>query len=226
MKAIILDTETHTINGFPIEIAYAPCSFEQGNLGFDQSQIFDEFYSCSEPIAYGAMATHHILESDIEGKPSFDTFRLPKDVDCLIGHNINYDIEAIRKCGTDVPEKSICTLALARFTWPELETHTLSALFYYVSSDKEKARNYLRNAHSAKYDIWFTYIILKNICLKLGIKDMNSLHVLSEQVRTPNVMPYGKHKGTPLKEVPKDYVKWMLTTDIDPYLRKALEAAA
>ncbi|MCO8044950.1 DUF3820 family protein [Acinetobacter bohemicus] len=226
MKAVILDTETHTINGFPIEIAYAPCMFNDGVLFFKSDIVIDHFFSCPEPISYGAMATHHILESDIAGKPSYETFRLPDSVDCLIGHNINYDIEAIRKCGTAVPEKSICTLALARFAWPELETHTLSALFYFVSTDKVKARDYLRNAHSAKYDIWFTYIILKNICLKLGIKDMNSLHVLSEQVRTPIVMPYGKHKGTPLKEIPKDYVKWMLTTDIDPYLRKALEGAA
>ncbi|KGT48405.1 putative quorum-sensing-regulated virulence factor [Acinetobacter sp. HR7] len=226
MKAIILDTETNTINGFPIEIAYAPVIFDQGHLFFKSDLVIDQFYSCPEPISYGAMATHHILESDLQGKPCYDTFQLPEDVDCLIGHNINYDIEAIRKCRTDVPEKSICTLALARFTWPELETHTLSALFYFVSSDKIKARDYLRNAHSAKYDIWFTYIILKNICIKLGIKDMNSLYILSEQVRTPSMMPFGKHKGTALKELPKDYIQWMLTTEIDPYLRKALEAVA
>lgn len=225
MNAIILDTETHTLNGYPIEIAYGPCSFEQGDLSFDQGKVFDEFFSCPEPISYGAMAVHHILESDIAGKPSYDTFRLPKDFDYIIGHNINYDIEAINKCGTTVPKKSICTLALARFAWQELETHTLSSLFYFLSVDKEDARDRLRNAHSAKYDIWFTYIVLKNICLKLGIKDINSLYVLSEKVRTPTEMPFGKHKGAPLHMVPKDYIRWLLTTgEIDPYLRKALEA--
>lgn len=30
MSTLILDTETHDLNGYPIEIAYAPCSFEQG----------------------------------------------------------------------------------------------------------------------------------------------------------------------------------------------------
>lgn len=227
MNAIILDTETHTINGYPIEIAYGPCSFEQGELWFDQSQVFDEFFSCPEPISYGAMAVHHILESDIAGKPSYDTFRLPLpgSIDYIIGHNINYDIEAIKKCGSYVPKKSICTLALARFAWPELETHTLSALFYFTAKDKADARDRLRSAHNAKYDIWFTYIVLKNICLKLGIKDMNSLYLLSEQARTPTVMPFGKHKDTPLKQVPKDYIRWLLGSgEIDPYLRKALEA--
>lgn len=78
MNAIILDTETHNINGYPIEIAYGPCSFEQGDLTFNQGQVFDEFFSCPEPISFGAMAVHHILESDIAGKPSYDTFRLPE----------------------------------------------------------------------------------------------------------------------------------------------------
>lgn len=226
MNAIILDTETHSINGFPIEIAYAPCSFEQGAMGFKHSEVYDEFFSCPEPISYGAMAVHHILEVDIADKPSYETFRLPKNVQCLVGHNINYDLEAIRKCDPEIELKSICTLALARFTWPELETHTLGSLFYFVSSDKVKARDYLRNAHSAKYDIWFTYIILKNICLKLGIKDINSLYVLSEQVRTPKVMPFGKHKGIEIKKIPKDYITWVLGQELDPYLRKALEAVA
>lgn len=225
MKAIILDTETHTINGYPIEIAYGSCSFEQGELWFDQGQVFDEFFSCPEPISFGAMAVHHILESDIAGKPSYDTFRLSKDIEYIIGHNINYDIEAIKKCGSYVPSKSICTLALARFAWPELETHTLSALFYFLATDKADARDHLRNAHNAAYDIWFTYNILKNICLKLGIKDTNSLYLLSEKVRMPTEMPFGKHKGVPLKQVPKDYIRWLLGSgEIDPYLRKALEA--
>lgn len=225
MKAIILDTETHTINGYPIEIAYGPCSFEQGELWFDQGQVFDEFFSCPEPISFGAMAVHHILESDIASKPSYDTFRLPNGFDYIIGHNINYDIEAIKKCGSYVPSKSICTLALARFAWPELETHTLSALFYFLATDKADARDRLRSAHNAKYDIWFTYIVLKNICLKLGIKDMQSLYLLSEQARMPTEMPFGKHKGIPLKQVPKDYIRWLLgSAEIDPYLRKALES--
>jgi exodeoxyribonuclease X len=36
-------------------------------------------------------------------------------------------------------------------------------------------------------------------------------------------MPFGKHKGMLLVDVPKDYKKWLLTQqDIDPFLRKAL----
>ena len=31
MQAIILDTETHTLNGLPIEIAYAPIEIQAEN---------------------------------------------------------------------------------------------------------------------------------------------------------------------------------------------------
>ena len=38
-------------------------------------------------------------------------------------------------------------------------------------------------------------------------------------------MPFGKHKGVPISEVPKDYKQWLLRqSDVDPYLVKALEA--
>jgi exodeoxyribonuclease X len=38
-------------------------------------------------------------------------------------------------------------------------------------------------------------------------------------------MPFGKHKGMLLADVPSDYKQWLLTQgDRDPYLRKALEA--
>jgi exodeoxyribonuclease X len=38
-------------------------------------------------------------------------------------------------------------------------------------------------------------------------------------------MTFGKHKGTPLSEVPKDYVRWLLDqANVDPYLRQAFAA--
>jgi len=37
-------------------------------------------------------------------------------------------------------------------------------------------------------------------------------------------MPFGKHKGLPIREVPADYRRWLLgQSDVDPYLRRALQ---
>ena len=222
MNALILDTETHDLNGYPIEIAYAPCSFEQGVLVINQGEVFDEYFSCPEPIALGALATHHILETDIAEKPSFDTFRMPQGVQYLIGHNIDYDIKAIQKCQPDFTVKGICTLALCRMVWPELP-HTLSAMYYHVMDDLELARKHLRHAHNAKADIYFTGVILKTLVEQLGIKDMNSLFIMSESARIPKYITFGKHKGTAIKDLDSGYVSWLLKQpDLDPYLRKAL----
>ena len=222
MNALILDTETHDLNGYPIEIAYAPCSFEQGVLVINQGEVFDEYFSCPEPIALGALATHHILETDIAEKPSFDTFKMPQDVQYLIGHNIDYDIKAIQKCQPDFTVKGICTLALCRMVWPELP-HTLSAMYYHVMDDLELARKHLRHAHNAKADIYFTGVILKTLVEQLGIKDMNSLFIMSETARIPKYITFGKHKGTAIKDLDSGYVSWLLKQpDLDPYPRKAL----
>ncbi|EEH68921.1 hypothetical protein HMPREF0023_1577 [Acinetobacter sp. ATCC 27244] len=39
MQTIILDTETHTLNGLPIEIAYAPIEIESGKLSLDKKKF-------------------------------------------------------------------------------------------------------------------------------------------------------------------------------------------
>jgi exodeoxyribonuclease X len=83
----------------------------------------------------------------------------------------------------------------------------------------------LRNAHSALTDVGICAVILDHICQQLGVKTIEALYAESEIARTPTTMPFGKHKGMLLADVPKDYKKWLLTQqDIDPFLRKALES--
>ena len=224
MHALILDTETNSLNGYPIEIAHISCSFEQGVLRIDGNSAFDEYFSCPEPIELGAMATHHILETDITGKPSYEVFRLPENTEYLIGHNIDYDLRAIKLCDASINVKGICTLALARMVWDELETHNLTAMYYHVmNADLETARKHLRNAHNARWDIYFTGVILQAIVEKLAIKDINSLYQMSEIARIPKRINFGKHRGTLIKDLEPSYVSWLLKQpDLDPYLAKAL----
>ncbi|WP_109426587.1 hypothetical protein [Acinetobacter baumannii] len=223
MSALILDTETSDFEKFPIEIAHVPVSFlDSGELFVDKDACFDEYFSCPEPISFGAMAVHHILETDIADKPSYETFRLPKDVQYIIGHNVDYDLRAIKLADKSVNAKSICTLALSRLVWPDA-AHNLSALIYMLSNGSVKARESIRNAHNAKQDVLLTAVLLKQICKALGIKDMQSLFLFSEQARIPKKITFGKHKGMDVKDLPADYVTWLLKQDdLDPYLRKAL----
>ncbi|MCO8101044.1 putative quorum-sensing-regulated virulence factor [Acinetobacter indicus] len=225
MHAIILDTETHTLNGYPIEVAYAPIQLQQGKISLDKSQIFDQFYQVDEPISYAAMAVHHILESDLIDQPHYTSFRLPEETLYIIGHNIDYDIRAIQKCGVDTSHiKAICTLALARLVWPDVEAHNISALIYMISKGSEKARDMIKKAHRADMDIILTANILMHIVHHLQIDSIEALYAASEDARIPRVMSFGKHRGTAIADLPNDYIQWLLRQDeLDPYLRKALE---
>lgn len=225
MHAIILDTETHTLNGQPIEIAYAPIALQQGQLSLDKSQIFDQLYQVDEPISYAAMAVHHILESDLVDQPHYSNFRLPNETVYMIGHNIDYDLRAIEKCGVNTQHiKAICTLALARRVWPDAEAHNISALIYMISKGSAKAREMIKKAHRADMDIILTANILNQIVQHLNINSLEELYAASEDARIPRTLNFGKHKGSGLRDLPADYIQWLLRqTDLDPYLRKALE---
>ena len=228
MQAIILDTETHTLNGQPIEIAYAPIEIINGKLSLDKSQVFDQLYTVDEPISFAAMAVHHILESDLVGQPHYTTFRLPDETQYIIGHNIDYDIRAIEKCGVNVSTiKAICTLALARLVWPDAEAHNISALIYMISKGSEKAREMIKKAHRADMDIILTANILMHVVHHLKINSMEQLFTASVDARIPRVINFGKHRGTAIAELPADYIQWLMRQDeLDPYLRKALENAS
>lgn len=228
MQAIILDTETHNLNGLPIEIAYAPIKINDGKLSLDRELIFDQLYSIGdEKISYASMAVHHILESDLIDQPNFSTFHLPQDTRYIIGHNIDYDIRAIQQCGVDTSQiKAICTLALARLVWPNAEAHNISALIYMISKGSEKAREMLKGAHRADADIILTANILMHIIYQLKIQTIEELYEASEDARIPRSINFGKHRGTAIVDLPGDYIQWLLRQeDLDPYLRKALENA-
>ncbi|WP_347473483.1 3'-5' exonuclease [Acinetobacter thermotolerans] len=225
MQAIILDTETHTLNGQPIEIAYAPVEILDHKISLDKSRLFDQLYRCDEPISFAAMAVHHILESDLEGQPHYSSFSLPEETTYIIGHNIDYDIRAIEKCGVDTSKiKAICTLALARRVWPDAEAHNISALIYMITRGSDRAREMIRKAHRADMDIILTANILMHIVHHLKISSIEELYEVSEDARIPRTINFGKHRGTAIAELPQDYVQWLLRQeDLDPYLRKALE---
>jgi len=225
MQAIILDTETHTLNGQPIEIAYAPIEIIDHKISLDKSRLFDQLYSCDEPISFAAMAVHHILESDLEGQPHYSSFKLPQETTYIIGHNIDYDIRALEKCGVDSSNiKAICTLALARRVWPDAEAHNISALIYMITRGSDRAREMIRKAHRADMDIILTANILMHIVHHLKISSIEELYEASEDARIPRTINFGKHRGTAIAELPADYVQWLLRQeDLDPYLRKALE---
>ena len=212
--AIIFDTEATDINQ-PVIVEAAWVALDQV-APFKLGDTFHQRYNPGKPISLGAFATHNSLDDELIDCPPASTFQLPHELEYLIGHNIDFDWQAIGQ-----PEvKRICTLALARKAWPELDSHTQSALLYFL--ERSTARDKLRNAHSADADVQICATILQHLCKVLNITSIEALWTASESARLPSHMPFGKHKGLALAEVPGDYVRWLLDQqNIDPYLRQA-----
>lgn len=194
MNSIILDTETHDLNGVPIQISYIPCGFvdepaeiegEQPSkrFTFDLSGMFDEL---------------------------FNTGGQPIDLLLKAGVNCNHI-------------KPICTLKLARHFYPNESSHKLGALTYRFAKDKSKAREMLKNAHDAAVDIHLTALLLQKIIVEQKIQSIEQLYELSREASTPKYIHFGKYKGTALVNLPDDYVNWLLSKDdLDQNLRTAL----
>lgn len=223
MTAYIFDSET---TGFKephlIEAAWLKLG---GLAGLPVSADFLLRYKPGKPIELGALSVCHILDEDLADCPPHDTFELPSDAEYLIGHNVDYDWGVIGS--PDI--KRICTRALSSKLWPEADSHSQSAMIYLHY--RNEAADLLRNAHAALDDVKncrrLLLKILEGLAAILGrpVASLEELWQLSEDARIPTVISFGKHRGTPIANLPHDYVAWLLRQqDVDPYLIKALRS--
>lgn len=224
LEATIFDSETTGMKDpVIVETAFQPVSLhhpEGGPTCVAVGMPIVDRWNPGKPIEFGAMATHFIEDQDLDSCPPISRFVFPAAIEYLIGHNIDYDWEAAGR-----PEvKRICTLAISRVLWPDT-SHKLLALIYMLEPDTARALG--RDAHSAGADVQLNACLLKHIFrMKPELTSWEALWRFSEECRIPKIMPFGKHKDVPLEKLPADYVRWALKNlnDIDPYLRKALEA--
>jgi exodeoxyribonuclease X len=219
-RAIIIDTETTGgEEPEPIEVAW-----KQPGIA---NPTFCMRFKPERAMYCAALAVHHILLSELdECAPATEAIGFVPDADYWIGHNIDYDWSTLGK-----PEvKRIDTCALCRSLFPEFDSYSLGALIYALNPDPAEARRMLKDAHTAEADIlntdWLLQVILKHPMLK-DQRTYSALYALSEAARIPKRMPFGKHKDTPINELPYDYVQWLLRQEwLDPYLRIAINGGS
>jgi exodeoxyribonuclease X len=168
---------------------------------------FCQRYNPMKPIELGALATHHIMDEDLVDCPPYTDFKLPETTQYLIGYNVDYDWKVIGEPAV----KRICVLALCRYLWPQLDSHSQSAMLYHLN--RTRARELLRQAHSAEADVLNCMRIMWRVLNVLDPAEKQTWeHIwqVSEIARIPTIMSFGKHKGTAIKDVPDDYKRWLL----------------
>lgn len=220
MSAYIFDTETTG--------SQQPDLIEAAWLQIDDPtsmkvvQQFEQRYKPRHPNTLGALAVHHIYDEELVDCPPCTDFVFPTDAQYMIGHNIDYDWNVVNQPNV----KRICTLALSRMLLPQLDSHSQSALMYYFF--RAHARDRLKSAHSALADVQNCMYLLTKLLALLStpITTWEQLWEQSEIARLPLVMPFGKHKGVSIAELPNDYQDWILRQDsMDPYVKLAIQKA-
>lgn len=221
MSAVILDTETTgKTNPLPIEVGYLLIE----EPGSTYSSSYCERFNPGKPIELGAMAVHLILDQDVAKCRPYTEFTFP-DVEYMVGHNVDYDWKVLGRPKV----KRICTLVLARHAWPDLDSHTQTALL--LSFNPALARDWLSShqTHSALVDVRICQRILDGIIDELTPKlwgtepTWEQLWVLCESLRLPQTLPFGKHQGKHIDQIPADYINWYCSaTDQDPYVLMAM----
>ena len=224
-NAIILDTETAQKDGNACEIATLTCGIDNGQ--FIEGGLSCERFNPCQLMHFGALAVHHIPPSVLRECRPHTEYELPNGVQYVIGHNVDFDAAVLQRAGVDLSNtRLICTLALSRMIYPQLDSHSLGALTYFISDNFDHARNELKNAHSAAADVMLTASLLRYMLKdRSDVADIADLWRLSEQARVPTRIAFGKHKGMAIADLPSDYRQWLLKqNDLDPYMRKALTA--
>lgn len=196
----------------------------------NDGRSFVRRYRPSKPSTFGSLAVHHILAAELMGCPPSSEFALPSGVEYIVGHNIDFDWEA---AGKPPNVKRICTAAMARYVWTDVDSYSQSALLYYVLGATHETRQMLKDAHSALVDVTNNAILLEHILeARPEITTWSQLYAYSEQCRIPRTMPIGDKQG--LKGLTLDeaveadpgFVDWCLRQAwIDPYLAEGLRQA-
>lgn len=237
MTVILFDTETtgvdhevdQIIEAAWLELPATPADFH-AVPNAKAFPFYHERFRPTIPIGLGAQAVHHIICEDLIGCMDPSQFKIPKSVDYLVGHNIDFDWRMAKE-----PKiKRICTLALSRFLFSDKDSHTQSAMLYLIGRRQGKEariRDLLRGAHAALDDVRNCSILLRFLLIEAANKGYavgtwEEVHTLSELARIPTVMGFGKHKGDPISQVPSSYVRWYRgQAETDPHYLEAFKRA-
>lgn len=204
-RAIYYDTETTGVRPLQdkiIEIAaYDPLS--------DTS--FVSLINPGVPIPEEATRIHHITNEMVASAPSFAVVAkqflefCSGDVVLIAHNNDSFDkpiLEAeFARTDLTLPSWSyLDSLKWARKYRPDLPRHSLQHL-------REVFGIEANNAHRALDDVIILHKVFSLLVGDLTLEQMLSLYNPNELLRH---MPFGKHKGSLLQDVPKNYFRWLL----------------
>lgn len=205
----VVDTET---SGLPtadephavVEVAYV--DIQDGEIVESNSWLCDP----GRPIDIAAMAVHHLTDAMVAGKPPFRNYAeilREGSTDYFAAHNSRFDRQFFDREFPDWDTPWLCTLKIARRLWPECPSHANQALRYYLGLDVPQAIASMA-PHRALPDAYVTALILKEA---MQLTPLPKMALWSEQPSVLRKIGFGKHRGALWRDLPSDYLRWILS---------------
>jgi exodeoxyribonuclease X len=157
------------------------------------------------------LACHHLTDAQVAGCPTFEELAghyLDVDgvagIDAFAAHNWRHEAKWLEPylCGRPV----ICTYKCSVKLFPDAPKHTNQVLRYWL--DPKGLSPVLANmTHRALPDAYVSAFILRELLERAPVED------LIRWTREPmllSIMPFGKYKGWAFRDIPLDYLDWII----------------
>lgn len=208
-----VDTETSGFRpkGEIVEIGWVDLVYYPGGwqiAGEHQSR----FVNPGHPIPPEVIAIHGITDDMVKDgmTPAEARALLAKGAVIHAAHNARFDRQFVQ---SSLPW--VCTLEGSRKVWPKAPNHKNETLKQYLGIEVDG------EAHRAGYDAAVSARILLQLFKHVTLDELIRI---SDPGHVPTVMPFGKHKGERIANLPIDYIEYMLTLkDLAKGMRIALE---
>jgi exodeoxyribonuclease X len=214
MELIVVDTETSDLEPAKgatiLELAWMRLTCNDTN--WMPVEAYETYVQYNGPINPHAQASHHINPSDLRPERAITrndaVSKLLGDIEpdtFIVAHNADFDSKFLPEI---VHNPWICTYRCAKKIWPNAPGYSNQVLRYWlqIKPDLSLAPTVRPRApHQALYDVATTTGIL----LKMLEKHPPAELFQFSQPTLLKTIEFGKHKGTPFTQVPKDYLVWL-----------------
>lgn len=220
---VIVDTETTGLDPATDRVV------EVGLARVESAEIkrlFTRLVDPGIPIPCTASAIHHITINDVAGKKPLEALNEEIKEFCagavLAAHNAPFDRSFLPMLAD---HKWLCTKRLAQHLWPDAPGFSNQVLRYFLEL---KVGDYDISPHRALSDSIVTAeLFIAAVRQYLSHGNPDDIDALLGYAASPikvKAMPFGKHSGKPITEIPRDYLRWALgnIADMDLDLRSTI----
>ncbi len=182
-----------------------------------------------EPIPAGASGVHGIYDRDVADKPHWESYLAEQfevvnrsDVRAVLGYNsISFDNKIAARAGLGEFSQIDVFIATKRIKNAGKLSGAKLGTAFEILVGREAV-----GAHDAMADVLMTLDLVKPCMDFAQVNTVAEFMLwLAKPAGSPaDVMPYGKHKGVRLCNLPKSYVRWALENmNLDADLKLGLE---